>query len=230
MSELAFADLDVASRRIDKLERKGGNLLDLEKKELVALQRVKDTLEEGKPVKSIEHHPEDRKLLRGYRFLTEKAWVLAVSLPDTGGEGVADAIQGPFEARLALPGKIEAEVAELDPADREAFMQDLGLHELASEALVRAAFRALGTISFFTTGEDEVRAWPIPSGATAVEAAGKIHTDLARGFIRAEVYSYDDFLAASGDVQAVKKAGKFKVEGRDYVVQDGDILNIRFSV
>lgn len=230
-AELAFADLDVTVRRIEKLEKKGGNCLDTEKRELAALLKIRAAVEDGRAFKSAEVPDADRKLLRGFRFLTEKPWVLAVSLPDQGGPvGVETTIPGAFEARIALRAKLEAEVAELDPSDRAAFMQDLGIESLASDSLLRAAFTALGTISFFTTGEDEVRAWPIERGATAVEAAGKIHTDLARGFIRAEVYSYDDFRAAEGDVNAVKKAGRFRVEGRDYVVQDGDVLNIRFSV
>lgn len=230
VAELAFADLEVAAKRIDKLERKGGNMIDAEKRELVPLQRVRTALEDGLPVKSANLSADDRKILRGFRFLTEKPWVLVVAQPETGGEDAVTKIQGPFEARIGVRSQIEAEVAELDPADRAAFMKDLGIEALASESVLRAAFLALGTIPFFTSGEDEVRAWAITRGANAVEAAGKIHTDLARGFIRAEVYSFDDFKTAGGDVNAVKKAGRFRVEGKEYLVQDGDILNIRFSV
>jgi GTP-binding protein YchF len=229
IGELAFADLDVAVKRIEKLEKKHVPL-DVEKRELAALQRIRATLEDGKPVKSVELTAEENKLLRGFRFLTQKPWVLAVALPDSGGEAIVAKIEGPFEARIGVRTKLEAEVAELDPADRAAFMKDLGIESLASESVLSAAFLALGTIPFFTSGEDEVRAWAITRGSNAVEAAGKIHTDLARGFIRAEVYSFDDFKAAGGDVNAVKKAGRFRVEGKDYVVEDGDILNIRFSV
>ncbi|MCG3135225.1 MAG: Ribosome-binding ATPase YchF [Planctomycetes bacterium] len=231
VDELAFADLDQAVRRIEKLEKKRGNMTDDEKREHAALVRVRSALEEGRAVKSVEIPEADKKLLRGFRFLTDKPWVLAVSMPDDGGDAtVAEKVQGPFEARIALRARLEAEVSELEPDDRAAFMKDLGIESLASESLLRAAFTALGTISFFTSGEDEVRAWPIPRGANAVEAAGKIHSDLARGFIRAEVYSYDDFVAAGLDEAAVKKAGKFRVEGREYVVRDGDVVNIRFSV
>jgi ribosome-binding ATPase len=230
VTELAFADLDVATKRIEKLEKKHGNIIDSEKRELAALLKIRSTLEEGKPVKSLALSADDRKLLRGFRFLTDKPWVLVVALPDSGGDELVAKIAGPFEARIGVRTKLEAEVAELDPADRAAFMKDLGIDSLASESVLRAAFLALGTIPFFTSGEDEVRAWPLTRGSNAVEAAGKIHTDLARGFIRAEVYSFDDFKAAGGDVNAVKKAGRFRVEGKDYVVADGDILNIRFSV
>lgn len=229
IGELAFADLDVAVKRIEKLEKKHVPL-DVEKRELAALLRIRQTLEEGKPVKSVALTAEEQKLLRGFRFLTQKPWVLVVALPDTGSDELVAKVEGPFEARIGVRTKIEAEVAELDAGDRAAFMADLGIEALASESVLRASFLALGTIPFFTSGEDEVRAWPITRGANAVEAAGKIHTDLARGFIRAEVYSFDDFKAAAGDVNAVKKAGRFRVEGKEYVVQDGDILNIRFSV
>jgi len=229
-TELAFADLDVATKRIEKLEKKHANMPDSEKRELAALLKIRATLEEGKPVKSLALSADDKKLLRGFRFLTDKAWVLVVALADSGGEELVAKIEGPYEARIGVRTKIEAEVAELDAADRAAFMKDLGIESLASESVLRAAFLAMGTIPFFTSGEDEVRAWPITRGANAVEAAGKIHTDLARGFIRAEVYSFDDFKAAGGDENAVKKAGRFRVEGKEYVVKDGDILNIRFSV
>ncbi len=229
-TELAFADLEVAARRIEKLERKGGNVIDIERQELAALRKVVAALEDGRPAKSVNLNPAEEKLLRGFRFLTQKAFVVVVSLPDEGGEDLAAGIEGPFEARIGVRAKLEAEVAELDDEDRAMFMEDLGLEALASESVVAGAFRAMGTISFFTTGEDEVRAWPIESGSNAVEAAGKIHTDLARGFIRAEVYSYDDFRAAGGDVNAVKAAGRFRVEGKDYVVADGDVINVRFSV
>jgi len=229
-TELAFADLEVAARRIEKLERKGGNTIDVEKQELAALKKVVGALEDGRPAKSLPLNSGEEKLLRGFRFLTQKSMVVVVSLPDEGGEDLVDTIEGPFEARIGVRAKLEAEVAELDDDDRAMFMEDLGLEALASESVVAGAFRAMGTISFFTTGEDEVRAWPVEGGANAVEAAGKIHTDLARGFIRAEVYSYDDFRERGGDVNAVKGAGKFRVEGKDYVVQDGDIINVRFSV
>jgi ribosome-binding ATPase YchF (GTP1/OBG family) len=199
-TELAFADLDVAARRIDKLERKGGNVTDVEKQELAALRKVVEALEDGRPAKSIALNPAEEKLLRGFRFLTQKSWVVVVSLPDEGGDELVDAIEGPFEAKIGVRAKLEAEVAELDDDDRAMFMEDLGLEALAAESVVAAAFRAMGTISFFTTGEDEVRAWPVEGGSDAVEAAGKIHTDLARGFIRAEGYSYDDFREAAGDV------------------------------
>lgn len=230
-SELAFADLDVATRRVEKLERKGGNRTDTEEREYQALQRVVVALEDGRSVKSVDLNPTEEKILRGFRFLTAKPWVLVLSQPDTGGdESQLEAIPGPFDARLCVRAKLEAEVAELDPEDREVFMEDLGLTALAGESVLQAAFDGLGMIVFFTTGPDECRAWPIPRGSTAVEAAGAIHSDLARGFIRAEVYHWDELRAVDGDEQAVKQAGKFRLEGKAYEVTDGDILHVRFSV
>jgi ribosome-binding ATPase YchF (GTP1/OBG family) len=132
-------------------------------------------------------------------------------------------------AGLVLSASIEAEIARLDPADEAALLADLGLTESARARFVRTAYELLDLISFFTVGEDEVRAWPIPRGTHARAAAGKIHTDLERGFIRAEVMAYPDFMA-HGSEHAVKEAGKFKLEGKDYVVADGDIMSIRFNV
>lgn len=230
-SELAFADLEVATRRVEKLERKGGNRTDAEQREFLALGKVVTALEDGMPVKSVELTADEEKLLRGFRFLTAKPWVLVLSQSDADeSEGVLADVPGPFDARLAVRAKLEAEVAELDEEDRALFMEDLGLTSLASESVLRAAFEGLGTIVFFTTGPDECRAWPIPEGSSAVEAAGAIHSDLARGFIRAEVYHWDDLREFDGDEQAVKKAGRFRLEGKTYTVKDGDILHVRFSV
>lgn len=230
VAELVFADLEMAARRLEKLAKKGGNRDADENREFAALERVHAVLEAGDPVKSAELTEQERKLLKGFRFLSEKPWVLVLSLPDDGGDAsVLDSLEGPFDARTTLRAKLEAEVADLDPEDRQVFMQELGIEQLASDAILATAFRGLGTIVFFTTGEDECRAWQIVGGANAVEAAGAIHSDLARGFIRAEVYHFDDLMAA-GDEAGVKKSGKFRLEGKDYVVRDGDILHVRFSV
>jgi ribosome-binding ATPase len=231
VAELAFADLEIAARRIEKLERKGGNRTVDENREFDALKKVAAALEEGDPVKEAGLSPDELRLMRGFCFLTEKPWVLVLSLPDEGGDaGIVDRVEGPFEARTTLRAKLEAEVADLDEEDRSLFMEELGIEKLAGEAILETAFNGLGTIVFFTTGEDEVRAWPIPGGSKAVEAAGAIHTDLQRGFIRGEVYSWKDLEDAGGDEAGVKKAGKFRLEGKEYIVQDGDVLHVRFSV
>jgi hypothetical protein len=172
---------------------------------------------------------EEEKLLRGFRFLTAKPWVLAASVPEGGDLKLADALPGKYQSRATLCGKVEAEIAELPEADRASFLAEMGVARPAAEVLLEAAFRGLGVITFFTVGEDEVRAWTLRGGGSAVEAAGCIHSDLARGFIRAEVTASADLLGL-GSMVNVKKAGKQGLEGRDYVVKDGDILNIRFSV
>ncbi|MHC4924491.1 MAG: DUF933 domain-containing protein, partial [Planctomycetota bacterium] len=220
-------------KRLEKIEvskkKSGSPERDAEQREAAALKRVVAVLEEGGTVKQVGLTPEDQKLLKGYRFLTAKPWVLVLSLPDGGDESAVNDLAGEFEARASLCGQVEAEIAELPEEDRLAFLEDLGVERPASEVLLEAAFRALGAVSFFTVGEDEVRAWTLEGAGNAVEAAGCIHSDLARGFIRAEVTPYDE-LRELGDMQAVKKAGKQRLEGKEYVVKDGDILNIRFSV
>jgi GTP-binding protein YchF len=229
--ELSFADFETAERRLEKLRASGrkSGLKEQDAKEAAALERIVGTLEGGGAVKQVTLSNEESKTLRGFRFLTAKPWVLVVSTAE-GATGDATAgIEGLYDARTALSGRVEADIAELDPADRLAFLKDMGVERPASEVLLEAAFRGLGLATFFTVGEDEVRAWTVRSGATAVEAAGTIHSDLARGFIRAEVTACDDLLTL-GDMQAVKKAGRQRLEGKEYVVRDGDILNIRFSV
>ncbi len=230
ISELAFADLEIATRRMEKLEKKGGNRTDTENRELAALAKVVGALEDGRPLKSLDVSAADAKLLKGYAFLSAKPWILVGSLPDEGGEEAVAAVEGPYEARLSVRAKLEAEVSELDEEDRAAFMDELGLQALAGESVLAAAFQGLRTVCFFTTGSDEVRAWPILRGTKSVEAAGTVHTDMARGFIRAEVYSWQDLKDAGGDEAAVKKAGKFRLEGKGYEVQDGDVFHVRFSV
>jgi GTP-binding protein YchF len=229
--ELTFADLDVATKRLEKLRASGrkSGVKEQEKKECEALERIVKVLEEGGHAKDAVLSHEEEKILRGFRFLTWKPWVLAVSIPEGGPQGLADGLPGKYESRATLCGKAEAEIAELEEADRASFLTGLGIARPAAEVLLEAAFRGLGLLAFFTVGEDEVRAWTLRGGSTAVEAAGCIHSDLARGFIRAEVVSSADLLSL-GDMQAVKKAGKHRLEGKEYVVQDGDVINIRFSV
>jgi len=229
--ELAFADLDIASKRIDKLKaggRKSG-VKEQDRKEQEALERIVKVLEEGGAVKDVKLSAEEDRLLRGFRFLTAKPWVLAASIPEGGDRRLADGLPGRFESRATLCGRVESEIADLEEADRASFLKEMGVERPAAEVLLEAAFRGLGLVSFFTVGEDEVRSWTLRGGGNAVEAAGCIHSDLARGFIRAEVVGSEELFAA-GDMQAVKKAGRLRLEGKEYVVRDGDILNIRFAV
>ncbi len=231
VGELAFADLDVAVKRLEKLRASGrkSGVKEQDAREAAALERIVAALEGGGAVRDVPLSADEEKVLRGFRFLTLKRLVLVVSLPEGGDAAVAEAIPGPFGARAALCGKGEAEVAELDPADRAEFLAAMGVERPAAEVLLEASFRGLGLLTFFTVGEDEVRAWTLREGGSAVEAAGCIHSDLARGFIRAEVTECADLLTLGG-LAAVRKAGRQRLEGRDYVVRDGDVLNVRFSV
>jgi ribosome-binding ATPase YchF (GTP1/OBG family) len=201
---------------------------------IAAFDLMKQTLEAEQPIRSLPETTLHRELLTGYSFLTDKP-LLAVLNRSEGeaAQPMPEALERRLTeldaAGLVLSASVEAEIAQLEPDDQAAFLADLGLTESARARFVRTAYRMLDLISFFTVGEDEVRAWPIRRGTHAREAAGKIHSDLERGFIRAEVMAYDDF-TVYGSEHAVKEAGKFKLEGKDYVVADGDIMSIRFNV
>lgn len=229
--ELAFADLDVAVKRIEKLRSAGrkSGVKEAEAKEAAALERIVAVLEGGGSVRDVTLTSEEEKQLRGFRFLTARPWVLAVSVAEGGDLRLAESLPGRYDARATLCGKVEAEIAELAESDRAAFLKEMGVERPAAEVLLEAAFKGCGVITFFTVGEDEVRAWTLRKGGTAVEAAGCIHSDLARGFIRAEVTASADLLEL-GSEAAVRKAGKQRIEGRDHEVRDGDVVHIRFSV
>jgi ribosome-binding ATPase len=203
------------------------------------MEKLKAALEADTPLREVlaEIDPDDLKTMRGFGFLSAKPLLLLVNLDESqlGAEGerlVAD-LRGRFEragvAVEGLAGQIEMEIGRLDPEDAAAFMADLGITESGLDRVIRRSFELLGLIPFFTVGPDECRAWTIRRGANAVEAASAIHSDIARGFIRAEIVSYDD-LVATGGMNEAKKAGKFRREGRDYVVQDGDVVNFLFNV
>lgn len=234
VSELLLADLEVVVRRIEKLEtsvKRPGPKQEEEKRELALLKRLEQKLEEEVPVKAMGLTPDEEKMIRSFSLLSAKPWALLVSLADevTEGEGDVDDLGVPCEARMAVRVRLEAELLDLEPEERGPFMEELGVEELRLPRFLDRLLRAMGRILFYTVGEKEVHAWELPEGATAVDAAGSIHTDLARGFIRAEVVGYDDFREA-GDMRAAKAAGHFRLEGKDYVVKDGDIIEIRFSV
>jgi GTP-binding protein YchF len=243
--ELILADLGVAERRLERLEK------DLKKKRTTDLERERDVLamcraaiEEGQPLRALDLAGEDLKRLRGFQFLSAKPLLLVINLDEAqlaaGGdaatriERAADAAGlVPFLSRaataaVALCAKIELEIADLEPEDAAAFLRDLGLAESGLDRVIRASYGLLGYISFFTVGEDECRAWSIPRGTSAQVAAGEIHSDIARGFIRAEVVAYDAFIAR-GSMAACRDHGEVRLEGKEYVVQDGDIINFRFA-
>jgi ribosome-binding ATPase len=240
--ELILADLGVAERRLERLDKdlKKSRTTDLERERDV-VARCKHALEGGTPLRALDLAGDDLKRLRGFQFLSAKPVLLVINLDErevaSVGADVARAAEstglGPFLARAAtraapLCAKIELEIAELDPADAVAFLRDLGLEESGLDRVIRATYDLLGYMSFFTVGEDECRAWSIPRGTAAQLAAGEIHSDIARGFIRAEVVGYEH-LVARGSMTACREHGEVRLEGKEYIVADGDVINFRFA-
>jgi GTP-binding protein YchF len=228
-AECLFADLEVVERRLEraKKERSSPN-------EIAAFEVMKTALEADKPVRSIPTADLDRALLKGFGILTDRPLLVALNRGENEAAlplpaDLAKRIGEIDAAGLALSASVEAEIATLDPAEQTAFLADMGLAESALARFIRTAYGLLDLISFFTVGPDEVRAWTIRRGTNARKAAGRIHSDLERGFIRSEVIPYDTFMQY-GSENAVKEAGKLQVEGKEYVVSDGDILHIRFNV
>jgi ribosome-binding ATPase len=231
--EFLLSDLVIVETRLDKLQNemriKGKNVDKAVPAELELMQRFKEHLDAEKPLLELDITPEQAKSIRGYGFMTLKPVLVVVNLGDEAKDVNALVKYTRTGSKLVgLQGKIEAELAQLEPADAEMFMQEYGITELSAAKVIRLSYELLAIQSFFTVGEDEVRAWSIPIGATAPEAAGAIHSDLQKGFIRAEVMTYDD-LIAGGSEAALKATGKFRLEGKEYVVKDGDIVHIRHS-
>lgn len=228
--ELLFADLSVVTNRAERLEasvKKPRPDREVQLKELDVVKRVLGSLETGEPVASLNLTEEEKKPMRSFGLLTGKPQV--VLLNATHGDPIPDAVLAMAPDALAIDAKLELELAEMNAEDRSAFMADLGLTELGRDRIIRAAYDAVGIITFFTAGEPETRGWNLERGGTAVDAAGKIHTDLARGFIRAEVTAFDD-LQRLGSVREVKANNLQRLEGKDYIVKDGDIMFFRSSV
>jgi len=229
VAECLLADLQVVEKRLERTLREK---TDQHEKE--TFEHMKATLETEKPIRSIPPELLDRAILRGYGLLTDRPLLVVLNRSeDEAAQPLPDAMTARLAemhaAGLVLSASVEAEIAAMDPADQAAFLADIGLAEPATARFIRTAYGLLDLISFFTVGEDEVRAWPIHRGTHARQAAGKIHSDLERGFIRAEVIPYEAFMRC-GSEHAARDAGVLKVEGKDYVVQDGDILSIRFNV
>ncbi len=230
--ELALADLQIVENRLEKLTKdktrmgKVANPL-----EPPMFERFKEHLENERPLRDLELNPDEEKLSSGYAFLTAKPIIVVFNVAE-GEEPSPEELKSASEAGaevVVLCATMEEELAELDPEDAKEFLVDLGIEEPAMNMMIRAAYGALNLQSFFTVGADECRAWAVRKGATAPVAAGVIHSDLQRGFIRAEVTAFADLMAA-GNMAAAKAANKVRLEGKSYLVQDGDILEIRFSV
>jgi len=233
-ADLFIVDLDIIERRIERLQqsvKKPTPRQEAEKVELALLERCRALLDTVGALARLDLTDDEWKILRGFRFLTEKASVVVANIGEgqIGDAAPLAAIGEHPEPTLAVAAAMEKELLALPPEEREPFMADLGLSELSDQRLVGATLEALDQICFFTGGDKEVRAWLIPRGTPAVEAAASVHTDIARGFIRAEVIAATDFIALGGWKECRAK-GKERLEGKDYVVHDGDIINVRFSV
>jgi GTP-binding protein YchF len=237
--EFMLADLAVTERRLERLKATGRHGTQAERdaneREEAILRRLHEALTVGTPIRDVALEAEEEKAIRGFRFLTQKPVLVLVNVGERdlpkAGEIVAS-IGARYEHRHALvdalSARIEMELGELEPDEAEVFMEELGLHESSLDRVIALSYRLLGLVSFLTAGPDEVRAWPIPGDSSAVDAAGAIHTDLARGFIRAEVVPYEDLLAL-GSIAEARKHGKLRSEGKTYRVRDGDVVEILFS-
>mgnify|MGYP002707005772 FL=1 len=238
--ELIFSDLEILERRISKVSKVARNDKSAAK-ELGLLNKVKAHLEDGKLAKTFEEvdDEEEQAWLESYNLLTHKPVIYAANVSEDdladdaanneGVQAVREYAKGEQSEVFVVCAEIEAEISELDDDEKKMFLEDLGLKESGLEKLIKASYKLLGLISYLTAGEPEVRAWTITEGTKAPQAAGKIHSDFERGFIRAEVVSYDDLIAC-GSHTAAKEKGLIRLEGKDYVVKDGDIMLFRFNV
>ncbi len=227
--ECLIADLEIVERRLIRARKERAD-----PQEVAAFEVMQSVLDEGRPLRVLSAEELNRKYTRGCGLLTDRPLLVAVNRSEgrAAEELPRELVRRLTEIRaagLVLSASVEAEIARMDTADRALFLEDLGLAESALSRFIRTAYGLLDLISFFTVGEDEVRAWPVPRGTAARKAAGRIHSDLERGFIRAEVIPYDVFLEHRSE-KAVKEAGRLRVEGKDYLVSDGDIVHVLFNV
>ncbi|HKY49827.1 MAG TPA: redox-regulated ATPase YchF [Candidatus Limnocylindria bacterium] len=239
--ELLFADHVVVERRLERIEPElrsaKGPEREQKERERAILQKAMAALDSETPLRDVGLDEEERKLVRGYRFLTLLPQLVVANLDDAD-VGTPEKVLGPLREAaakhramsvVAVCAKLEAEIAQLEPAEAAAFRAELGLHEPALDRVIHATYELLGLISFFTVGDDEVRAWTVPAGTAAQQAAGAIHSDLERGFIRAEVIGWDELLKAGSEANA-KKQGIMRTEGKTYTVKDAEVLHVLFNV
>jgi GTP-binding protein YchF len=228
LSELVINDLIAVERKLERLideRKKGGTDKAINERLTDLFNRLNQRLSENMPIRGMEFSAEELRELSSYGLLTRKPILTVFNL----GEGQKEPEIKTDHTTVALPAKLEAEIAQLPPDDAAMFMTEYGIEEPALNLMIRLSYELLNVQTFFTVGEDEVRAWTTRRGATAQESAGEIHTDLARGFVRAEVVAYDDLVALGGMVEA-KAKGKLRLEGKEYIVKDGDIVHIRSSL
>jgi GTP-binding protein YchF len=234
-TELCLADLDVAEKALDKISRqaKSGDKEAIRQAGL--LERVVAHLGEGRPLRTFEMDDEERKTLRTWQFITRKPVLYVANVDDSAAEdnahvrAVRERAATEGAEVVVLCAAMEAELAELDEEEQAEFLADLGQDEPGLHRLIRAGYALLDLLTFFTAGVKEVRAWTVKKGSSAPQAAGRIHTDFEKGFIRAEVTAYDDYIACKGEAGA-KAAGKLRLEGKEYIVHEGDVMHFRFNV
>jgi GTP-binding protein YchF len=234
-TELMLADLDSLEKRIAPLEKKAKTGDEDAKARIVLMTRILAALREGKPARTIEISEEEKKMFRELQLLTSKPVLYVCNVEEANaakGNALSDRVamhaRAEGSGHVVISAAIEAEVAQLPPEEREAFLADLGLQDTGLNRVIRAGYELLGLITYFTVGPKETHAWTVRRGAKGPEAAGAIHTDFEKGFIRAETIAYDDYISCGGEVGA-KEAGKMRLEGKEYVVRDGDILHFRFT-
>jgi GTP-binding protein YchF len=233
-TELALADLDAVEKQISKFAKVAQTAGDKDAVRLVAaLKKVQAVLDAGRPARTAELSKEELAVLRPLFLLTMKPTMYVANVAERGSDDLLNQVIA-YAAKEGAPvvpisAAIEAQIADLSEEDKKVFLEDMGMQEPGLNRVIRAAYALLGLQTYFTAGEKEVRAWTVPAGATAPQAAGVIHTDFERGFIRAEVASYEDFVAHGGE-QGAKEAGKLRLEGKDYTVRDGDVIHFRFNV
>jgi GTP-binding protein YchF len=233
-TELALADLEQVERQLEKHEKLAQSGGDKEAQRLVSvLKKVQGVLDAGRPARTAELSREERAVLRPLFLLTMKPTMYIANVSEDRSREMLSRVEA-YAAREGAPvveisASIESQIADMPDEDKKLFLEDMGMDEPGLNRVIRAAYALLGLQTYFTAGPKEVRAWTIPAGATAPQAAAVIHTDFERGFIRAEVAAYDDFVAHGGE-QGAKEAGKLRLEGKDYVVRDGDVIHFRFNV
>jgi ribosome-binding ATPase YchF (GTP1/OBG family) len=233
ISELVIADMLLAEKRLENIAKEQKKKFAAEReKEKTLMEKCKAQLDAEKPVSELSFSDEDQKILRAYQFLTMKPLILVVNVPENSARETATVEKigriFPYPA-VQLSAEIEQELNGLEEADRKELMKEMGINEPAINKMNRMAFTGLGLISFFTVGEDEVRAWPVKKGSSAPAAGSTIHSDIEKGFVRAEMFKYEELLSAGSEAK-LKELGKFQLKGRDYIVEDADILSFRFNV
>jgi GTP-binding protein YchF len=233
-TELALADLDSVEKQLAKYEKVAQAGGDKEAQRLVlALRKIRTVLDAGRPARTAELSKEEHAVVRPLFLLTMKPTMYVANVGEEGSQKTLEAVKG-FAAKENAPvvpisAALEAQIADMPDEDKKLFLDDMGMDEPGLNRVIRAAYGLLGLQTYFTAGPKEVRAWTVRAGSTAPQAAGVIHTDFERGFIRAEVASYEDYVACGGE-QGAKEAGKLRLEGRDYTVRDGDVIHFRFNV